>query len=337
MKNRKYYNSYADAMKVLNLMAKEINQLNNIQEGISLFTEQKKYFLKSPKPLAPPVDDTAPVEDVAPSTDMPEPPMDVTPEIDAPSEPDTDMPSDDMGMDDMGMDDMGGEDTPESPEENDENITFKTIQKLTGKLGQKIRAMEDAGEEISSKDAKYVINSILSALEDNLDEDDKLDIVSKLEGEEEGGEDMDMGDEMGSEDMGMDDEMGDEIPSEDETSMEEPTEGEMTEKFLSSAMSRVFNESKVDKVLSKYFTITENEKKFIENKKKVKKTIVENKKKNDLKEIIRLSESLKQKKVAEKVINSFPEVTFVGKTNKGNLVFESKSKQLKVSPNGQIL
>jgi hypothetical protein len=332
MKNRKYFNSYADAMKSLNLMAKDINQLAGVEEGISLFTEQKKYFLKTPKSEAPPVEDTPPVEDVAPSTDMPEPPMDVTPEIDAPLEPDTDMSSDDMGMDDMGMDDMGGDDTPESPEENDENITFKTIQKLTGKLGQKIRAMEDAGEEISSKDAKYVINSILSALEDNLDEDDKLDIVSKLEGEEEGGEDMDMDD-----DMGMDDEMGDEIPSEDGASMEEPTEGEMTEKFLSSAMSRVFNESKVDKVLSKYFTITENEKKFIENKKKVKKTIVENKKKNDLKEIIRLSESLKQKKVAEKVINSFPEVTFVGKTNKGNLVFESKSKQLKVSPNGQIL
>jgi len=336
MKNRKYFNSYADAMKSLNLMAKEINQLAGVEEGISLFTEQKKYFLKTPKSAAPPVEDTPPVEDVAPSTDMPEPPMDVTPEIDAPLEPDTDMPADDMGMDDMGMDDMGGEDTPESPEESDENITFKTIQKLTGKLGQKIRAMEDAGEEISSKDAKYVINSILSALEDNLDEDDKLDIVSKLEGEE-GGEDMDMDDDMGMDDMGMDDEMGDEIPSEDETSTEEPTEGEMTEKFLSSAMSRVFNESKVDKVLSKYFTITENEKKFIENKKKVKKTIVENKKKNDLKEIIRLSESLKQKKVAEKVINSFPEVTFVGKTNKGNLVFESKNKQLKVSPNGQIL
>ena len=89
--------------------------------------------------------------------------------------------------------------------------------------------------------------------------------------------------------------------------------------------------------MSKYFVITENEKKFVANKKQIKKTVVKNKKKNDLKEIIRLSESLKQKKVAEKVINSFPEVTFVGKTNKGNLVFESKDKQLKVSPNGQIL
>jgi hypothetical protein len=333
MKNRKYYNSYADAMKVLNLMAKEINQLNNVQEGISLFTEQKKYFLKNPKPSVAPVEDTPSSEDVAPSIDMPEPPMDVTPEIDAPSEPDTDMTADDMGMDDMGMDDMGGEDAPEGPEESDENITFKTIQKLTGKLGQKIRAMEDAGEEISSKDAKYVINSILSALEDNLDEDDKLDIVSKLEGEEEGGNE-DLSD-MGDEDMmGMED-----LPSDEEMSSDEemPNDGEMTEKFMSKVMDKVFSESKVDKVLSKYFTITESEKKFVENKKQIKKSINEDKKKKDLKEIIRLSESLKQKKVAEKVINSFPEVTFVGKTNKGNLVFESKNKQLKVSPNGQIL
>ncbi len=41
MKNRKYFNSYADAMKSLNLMAKDINQLAGVEEGISLFTEQK--------------------------------------------------------------------------------------------------------------------------------------------------------------------------------------------------------------------------------------------------------------------------------------------------------
>jgi hypothetical protein len=330
MKNRKYYNSYADAMKVLNLMAKDINQSNNIQEGISLFTEQKKYFLKTPKPAAPPVEDTPPVDDVPPPSPMPdEPDMtgDMGTDSDIPAEPETDLPTDDMGN----MEDMGTPDEPESGDE-DANVTFKTIQKLTGKLGQKIRAMEDAGEEISSKDAKYVINSILSALEDNLDEDDKMDIVSKLEGEEEGdgGDDMsDMGDEMGGEDFSSDEE----LPSEDEM----PNDGEMTEKFMSKVMDKVFSESKVDKVLSKYFMISESEKKFVENKKKIKKNIVEDKKKSDLKEIIRLSESLKQKNVAEKVINSFPEVTFVGKTNKGNLVFENKNKQLKVTPNGQIL
>jgi len=336
MKNRKYFNSYADAMKSLNLMAKDINQLHGVEEGISLFTEQKKYYLKTPKAELPPAEDTAPIEDVPPApSDMPEPPMDTTPEMDIPTEPDSDMPADDMAPD-MPADDMGDE-MDSDTETDGEGVTFKVIQKLTGKLGQKIRAMEDEGQEISSKDAKYVINSILSALEDNLEEDDKMDIISKLEGEEEGmsGDETDMGDE----DMPMDDmePTGDETSGDEDLSMEEPTEGEMTEKFLSSAMDRVFKESKVDKVLSKYFMISESEKKFVENKKKVKKTFIEGKKKNDLKEIIRLSESLKQKNVAEKVINNFPEVTFVGKTNKGNLVFENKNKQLKVTPNGQIL
>jgi hypothetical protein len=41
--------------------------------------------------------------------------------------------------------------------------------------------------------------------------------------------------------------------------------------------------------------------------------------------------------VSKKIVNNFPFVTFVGKTNKGNLVFENKNKQLKVSPNGNIL
>ena len=332
MKNRKYYDSYADAMKVLNLMAKEINQVNNINEGISLFTEQKKYFLKTPKPAAPPVEDTPPVDDVPPPAPMPSEP-DMTGDMDMgsdiPAEPETDLPTDDMGN----MEDLG---TPDEPDSSDEeaDVTFKTIQKLTGKLGQKIRTMLDNGEEISSKDAKYVINSILSALEDSLDEDDKMDIITKLEGEEEDNDGMDMEDDMLS-----DTEETSDLPTEDELPTEggEMKEGETTEKFVSKMMEKVFAESKVEKVLSKYFRIDETEKKFVENKKKIKKNIVEDKKKSDLKEIIRLSESLKQKNVAEKVINSFPEVTFVGKTNKGNLVFENKNKQLKVTPNGQIL
>ena len=331
MKNRKYYNSYAEAMKTLNLMAKEINQTLGVKEGISLFTEQKKYFLKTPKVDAPEPEMGPSLEDTPPPSDVPmEPEAPMSDETsDMPIEPETDLPTDDMGnMEDIGI--------PEEPngEMGDENVTFKTIQKLTGKLGQKIRAMEDSGEEISSKDAKYVINSILSALEDNLEEDDKMDIITKLEGEEDDEMNMDMGDEMST-----DNEESSDLSSDEEIPVEdgEMSEGDMTEKFASTMINRVFAESKVDKVLSKYFMITESEKKFVENKKKIKKNIVESKKKNDLKEIIRLSESLKQKNVAEKVINSFPEVTFVGKTNKGNLVFENKNKQLKVTPNGQIL
>jgi hypothetical protein len=305
-------------------MAKDINQLAGVEEGISLFTEQKKYFLKTPKPAAPAVEDTPP---------PPPPPV----ETEIPAEPTDDMGMEDMPSeptDDMGMEDMSSEPSDDFESEgNDETVTFKVIQKLTGKLGQKIRAMEDAGEEISSKDAKYVINSILSALEDNLEEDDKMDIIGKLEGEEENFDDVEEP-QYDEEPIASDEELG--IGS-DEENTEPASDGEMTEKFMKKVMEKVFSESKVDKVLSKYFTITEGEKKFIQNKKQVRKNINEGKKKNDLKEIIRLSESLKQKKIAEKVINSFPEVTFVGKTNKGNLVFESKDKQLKVSPNGQIL
>jgi hypothetical protein len=188
MKNRKHFSSYSAAMRKLNLMAGEINRVNGISEGISLFTEDKKYMLKTPKPEM-----EAPTE--APS-DLP-PPAPSPEETPAPTEPSmgSDMGSDmgddlpvapegdEMGieepsdMEDMGMEPSeGGEGEP---------VTFKSIQKLTGKLAQKIR--DYSGEdELSSKDVKYVINSILSSLDLNsLDEEDKEEILSRFEGDEE--------------------------------------------------------------------------------------------------------------------------------------------------------
>jgi hypothetical protein len=126
-----------------------------------------------------------------------------------------------MGVDmDTDMDDSNQEDS-------DEVVTFKTIQKLTGKLGQKIRTfLSDEENEMSSKDIKYVINSVLSALNlDSLDEEDREEIVSKFEGMEDddmGMEDDDMG--MEDDDMGMeDDDMGMESPEPPQP------EGEMAE------------------------------------------------------------------------------------------------------------
>jgi hypothetical protein len=58
---------------------------------------------------------------------------------------------------------------------------------------------------------------------------------------------------------------------------------------------------------------------------------------NSVREINRLSESVEQRQTAKDIVKNFPQINFVGKTNKGNLVFENKNKQLKVSPNGQIL
>jgi hypothetical protein len=114
-------------------------------------------------------------------------------------------------------------------------------------------------------------------------------------------------------------------------------EGDMNEKYMDKVMKSIFNESKIDSVLSKYFVVTESEKKLQEQKKQNKQLVLEQKRKTDKNQIAKLSETVKQKKVATDVIDSFPEMKFVGKTNKGNLVFEHNNKQLKVSPKGELL
>jgi hypothetical protein len=335
MKNRTYYSSYSDALKKLNLIAKELNRVHNVNEGISLFTEDKKYFLKNPNPTPT---EEAPMEE--PAAELPEPAPAPSPEespappsddmdMNMPEEPEGEMPSDDMM--DSGVDDMG-------PEEPDEDVSFKVIQKLTGKLAQKIRDFQEKDEEITSKDAKYVVNSILSALASNLEDDDKEDIISKLEGEEEadyGMEPSGMESEeepIDTEDMGG---MGneEEIPSDEEVPKEEMGEAELTSKLV----SKIFSESSVDNILSKYFVISENERKFAKEKEAKKKLFLEQKSQVDKVKIKKLSKTKKQQVVAESVIDSFPEIKFVGKTNKDNLIFEHNNKQLKVSPNGDLL
>lgn len=340
MKNRKHFSSYSAAMRKLNLMAGEINRVNGISEGISLFTEDKKYMLKTPKPEM-----EAPTEE---PSDLPPPAPEETP---APAEPsmDSDMGTD-MG-DDLPIapegDEMGIEepsDMDELPSEGGEGepVTFKSIQKLTGKLAQKIRDYSGE-EELSSKDVKYVINSILSSLDlSSLDEDDKEEILTRFEGEEES--------DYGMEDMGSsEDEMSSEEPemSSEEEPIAEP-EGEMAEgwmdegefneeSYVESALNSIFKESTIEKVLKGYVVINENEKKFITEKKKEQKVISESRKIKYNKEIERLSLTEAQAEISKKIVNNFPFVTFVGKTNKGNLVFENKNKQLKVSPKGNIL
>ena len=175
MRNRKYYSSYSQAFKRLNLVAGELNRLNENEEGVSLYGEQKRFTLKTPKPAAPEMP-------AGPPAELPAAP----PSVPAPELP----PSPMDGGEDMGMEDMGMEDAPEvddvedidiDTEEggNEDQVTFKTIQKLTGKLGQKLRVLNSNEEdEMSSKDIKYVINSILSALDlENLDEEDKEEIT----------------------------------------------------------------------------------------------------------------------------------------------------------------
>jgi len=279
---------------------------------------------------------------------------------------DEEMPTDDMDMGDEEMPtddmDMGDEEGTTEPvgDNNDDAVTFKLIQKLTGKLGQKLRVLNSNEEdEMSSKDIKYVINSILSALDlENLDEEDKEDIMTKFEGieadeeddfgnefepsndeEEEGGEEEPIGfGEMGGtySDLGKDIAM--------KTMMKAMTPGQFSEEeeedddtHIGRIADSMFMEAKVEDVLMGYFNISEGEKKF---NSKIGKTRLEQKKNQKSKrnlEIKRLSESLDQEIAARKFLNENKSASFVGKTNKKNLVFETNNKQIKVTPKGRII
>jgi hypothetical protein len=91
-------------------------------------------------------------------------------------------------------------------------------------------------------------------------------------------------------------------------------------------MNNIFSESKVDKILSKYFVVTESEKKKIKTKKN-----------NMFSEITRLSETVDQEMIAKKIVNRNSDVKLLGKTNQKNLVFEHNNKQFKVTTSGRIL
>jgi hypothetical protein len=319
MKNRKYYSSYSQAFKRLNLVAGELNRVNENEEEVSLYGEQKRFTLKTPKPAAEPMP--------APAAEVPA----VPPAVPAPSlppSPNAEMPAgDELGMD-MGMApdaevDIDATMDVESPEMGDtEQVTFKTIQKLTGKLTQKIRTL-DADQGMTSEDIKYVINMVLSSLElKTLTEEDREDILSKFDDE---AEDLG-GDDMGGLDMTDDSEVED-----IQADMDVPIEGyEMEEGGYGNGaiFDSIFGESTVDKVISKYFEITKKE--ILESKEK-------RSPKKQMQEVIRLSETVEQELSAKKFLEENTTAKIVGVTNKKNLVFENKGKQVKISPEGLLV
>jgi|TARA_B110000908_G_scaffold172786_1_gene243280 hypothetical protein len=368
MENRKHYSSYSKAFKRLNLIAREINVNESHDEETSLYEQSnKKYTLKTPTP--------APVEE--PISDMEDVAMDLGGE-------DTDLPMD-LGDEDMGIEDeeismededisMEDEDIEDEESENDEEVSFKVIQKLTGKLGQKIRSFLDSGDQMSSKDVKYVINSILSAVDlSSLNDDDKEDILEKFE-DYESEDEMDFEDDTESEseiDFEDDDVIGFDDSSEEFSEMkeddgnyfgdaaegdyseiedlkrdaeydakkhreskkhrdsrryrkEESVESKMTKK-VGDMIETIFSESKVDSVLKKYFVVNEGEKK-IENSKKV-----------NTKNARKHSESISQEVASIKFLKENPKAKLIGKTNKGNLVFENRDRQYRISSKGMVI
>jgi hypothetical protein len=417
MKARRYYSSYSQALKRLNLVAKEINVLHENEEGTSLIGEQKKKFvLKTKKkkesdeggdttPPPPPADMGATPPPPADMGAVPPPPADMgagaPPPADmgagAPPEMGGEMPAD-MGAGsppEMGGEmptemptDMGGEESGEMPTEmpteieSEEEIDIeekpkekkvsdlKRIQILVGKLAQKIRSYEEE-KDLSNKEIKYIINSILSAIDvDALDEDDVEQIISKLEGTEDEDE----------EEVSFEEEDTEVEPG---VAPEPPQEPEMTEGYpkfvdafndymggaLASGMSKklqhedisefdddeygrerrkgrkhypnvdrfehgTFAESKVDNLLSKYFILTEDEVKNYELKKerKTNETYKLNKQ-----NIVRLSESTEQLNTALDYIRENPRVKLMGLSTKGNLIFKEGINEVKITKSGRLI
>jgi hypothetical protein len=330
MKNRKYYSSYSQALKRLNLVAGEINRVNENEEGVSLYGEQKKFVLKTPKPapeeLPAPAAEVPMAPPAVPSPELPPSPMGDVP----PSEGGEELPmGDDLGMEtgdeDMGMDSEEGQDM-------EEKVTFKSIQKLTGKLTQKIRTLDNE-EGMTSENIKYVINMVLSSLDlKNLSEEDKEDIMGKFEEAEEREEGSDLG---GEEEMTADFES----PEGDiEMNAEVPVENEMKETpSYGAIMDHIFGESKVDKVISKYFEVTKKE--ILENREKNAQKQIQkiSEVKRQMKEVVKLTETIEQELASKKFLEENRNAKIIGLTNKKNLVFENKGKQVKISPEGLLV
>jgi hypothetical protein len=222
-------------------------------------------------------------------------------------------------------------------EGGEEKVTFKTIQKLTGKLTQKIRVL-DSEEGMTSENMKYVINMVLSSLDlQNLSEEDKEEIIAKFE---ESSEDLG-GDDMDGTDLTDDSEVED-IQSDMDTEVEQggdmQTEPEMTEYGHGAIVDSIFKESKIDKVISKYFEVTKKE--ILESKKnkvdrfKVKRENLQKR----MEPVKRMCETNEQQLASQKFLEENISSYLVGKTNKKNLVFENKKgEQVKISPEGLLV
>ena len=329
MQNRRYHSSYSQALKKMNLLAKELNVLHENEEGLSLFGEQKKFVLKTPKPeVEAPAPAPAPMDEPSAEPEM-DLSLDMEPSADGGEDLDLGLDMGDESGDELGLDMNIEEPAPDMGD--DEEISVKVIQKLTGKLGQKLRTL-DQQEGLTSEDIKYVLNSIISAVDlEKLSEEDRDDILANFEDEEidygvddEADLDVDAGDEL---DLDMDLNLD----------MEEPA-GETGESMMGGKlMDEIFSESKIDKVLSKYFVVSDEEKTLTESK-NIKKFIMGKIQKVTVKkEMKSMCETVEQELTADFLLRENQSIKFLGKTNKGNLVFENEGQQIKVSQSGELL
>ena len=296
-KKKNQFKSYSAALKRMNLIFQPINEQYNEGVGDNMYgdlqDQEERFTLKTPD---------------APSDDED---MDMGDE-------DMDMGDEEMGMDDeMDMDDedmeMGDDMDSEEGEEEEMEGVMKSIQKLTGKLGQKLR---DGEEDLESEDVKYVINSVLSALDLNkLEDEDKEDIVSRFDEDETeyGDEELEGGDvDLESDEFGAEDDMdmGDE---------EMEMEDDETEVPMESLKKRV-------STLLESYVKEKDPKTYINDIKKITRT-------NKI--IEKHSNTVDQELSAKKFIKE-NKATIKGLTKNGTIVMISEGKKVYINKNGSI-
>ena len=328
-KRKDRFKSYGAALKRMNLIFKPLNEEYNDGKSIPMYEQWQKIDLGEGHAE----DHNEEMEEQEKFV------LNVPNEEGGDEEIDMDMGME-MGDEEMGMDDdMGDEeidmDMDVEDDMDDEEVDvdaevevdmegfMKPIQKLTGKLGQKLR---DAEEELGSADIKYVLNSIISAVDlDTLDEEDREDVLDRFEEDEaaygdEEEMDLDMGDEDMDVDMNMDMEGGEEIDvdmeSDDDLAME-------------SLKKRVGNllESYIEKKTE------EPKQKKLDPKKYLQKKLTENKK---LKDITTKASSVEQEISSHKFIKNNQDFRLEGKTKRNSLVFVNENKKVLINTKGQI-
>ena len=226
-------------------------------------------------------------------------------------EMDTDMGDDEMDVEVDGEVDMEG--------------FMKPIQKLTGKLGQKLR---DSGEELGSADIKYVLNSIISAVDlETLDDEDRDDVLDRFEDDEASygdDEEMDMDVDMDDEelDMGMEDE---------DMGMEDKDMGMEDEEEI--AMESL--KKRVGSLLESYIT-EKNEKKktnSIDPKQYLKSRLSSIIKENTL---VKKAVTVEQELTIKKLIKKYKNINLKKNSKNGDVILESPNKKIVVKKNGSI-
>jgi len=305
-KKRDRFRSYSSALKRMNLVFKPINEEYNEGKGDGMYDEmeeQEKFLLNVPN------------EGGEEEVDM-----------------DLDMESGDEDMDmDMDMGDEEGDeemdmdlDMEVGDEEGEVDMEgfMKSIQKLTGKLGQKLR---DAEEDMGSEDIKYVLNSVISAVDlDNLDDEDRDDVLDRFEDDEaEYGDDEEMEIDLGDEDMEMD------LDSEEMDLGGEELEVEDEEELAMEALRK-----RVGSLLESYTKKGTKVRKSPEPKKYLKGRISNI---QEEKKIKKNSSSIEQEMTIKKFIKENNEFSVYGRTKQGNVILTSNKEKVLVNKVGGII